>query len=138
MAGRTFAGTTVRARFFPLQQYMSGNFSDKPVTTAATTAATTTNTAASSTPGFVILNADADGPQLPMHRHAAAVAATAADDDMGEMPDFDTMEYDAFIPTTSDAQTGDATAAGNGSDATAAAAGGAEEYDPFAAADEVD
>jgi hypothetical protein len=139
MAGRTFAGSTVRARFFPLQQYMSGNFSDKPAaTTAASTAAsTTTTTASSSTPGFVILNADADGPQLPMKSSAASVVA-AADDDMGEMPDFDAMDYSSYAygSCTDDAGSG---GTGNGSAAAGtAAAGGAEEYDPFAAADEVD
>eukprot|EP00953_Heterococcus_sp_UTEX-ZZ885_P030825 16248-Heterococcus_DN1.PRE.4 len=139
MAGRTFAGSTVRARFFPLQQYMSGNFSDKPAATAAArTAASTTTTAASSgTPGFVILNADADGPQLPM-KSGAASTVTAADDDMGEMPDFDAMDYSSYAygSTTDDAGSG---GTGNGSAAAGtAAAGGAEEYDPFAAADEVD
>jgi hypothetical protein len=136
MAGRTFAGSTVRARFFPLQQYMSGDFSDKPAATAATSstaASTTTAASSSSTPGFVILNADADGPQLP-------TTVAAADDDMGEMPDFDAMDYSSYAygATAVDASTAASTGNGSAAAGTAAAAGGAEEYDPFAAADEVD
>ena len=87
--------------------------------------------ASASQPGFVILDEDADRPSL-------SSAKAAVESDLGEMPNFDTMELDAFVPEAE--QTNGEAAASSSALSTAAVAASkpaqGDDYDPFAVATE--